>query len=970
MQQDEQVTFPPSHLRSLGELLRWHRLRLGLSQEALAEAIGASARSIGRWEQDLALPQEIFRERLGQLFSVNLQHFLAVSSIQKLEPPLLSLPAWTADLLPASSQPGIFLLKSKLRPPQLPCTLVRRERLLKQLDAACKHQLTVLCAAAGWGKTTLLSNWAMCSPQPIAWVSLNEVDSDPSRFWELVIAALRRCGSYLPTVGETALVMLHSSQPPALTTVLTVLIQEIEGMAAEAQAILILDDYQVIEDPAIHESLLFLLEHLPASLHLVLSSRIAPALPLSRWRLSGQVLELHDAELRFTPEEAHRFLQEAMDCSLAREEVQLLQERAEGWITGLQLAALAMRSWQDRSAFVKTFGGSHRLLLDYVQEEIFQHQPLPIQHFLLQTAVLTQMNAAVCQAITGEQESQLLLEAMERAHLFVVALDEERHWYRFHCLFREALLARLHANQPELVPLLHQRAARWYEEQGDIHEAMTHALAAADYHFAASLIERAAERLWMNGGAKTVQNWVKQLPDNVLRAHARLALTAALHLLDQTQYALLAQRAEGLAQAEQMIARVEDLLKSQEGIAIQPGTDQAHRQAEEQLLRQRIRLLHGLNATRGAYLQKNRVQLHLTAQRMQEEVLEDDVTWMMIPTFSLLVNFAFQGDISSMLPRLLEMKQRAYQAQHRPTIMRTMRWVVVVYQASGHLRLAYQECLYALALLQQRREQVQESAVGYLYFELASLHLIWNQLEEAHTCLHTVIDYAQTWQNMDLLLWAYGRTVQVLLAAGKCTEAEQILEKAERLAQGSGFVLHRPRVMAARVQLWLAQGNLTAARAWASDYKLIPDELEYPHEPEYQMLIRVYLAHQQYRQARQVLEYLLPRVEGARRGRDIVVFLALQVVTLQTSGETAQARQVATRLLSLTEPEGYLRIYLDAGKPMQQVLQSLLHAPSDQQDALPVARSYIAQLLAAFDSEHPAGYNRSQRPGRFTNPAL
>ncbi|GHO90072.1 hypothetical protein KSF_001200 [Reticulibacter mediterranei] len=946
MQQDEQVTFPPSHLRSLGGLLRWHRLRLGLSQEALAEAIGVSARSIGRWEQNLALPQEIFRERLGQLFGMNLQHFLAVSAIQKPEPPLPSLPAWTVDLLPASSQPGILLLKSKLCPPQLPCTLVRRECLLTQLDAACEHQLIVLCAAAGWGKTTLLSSWATRYPRPIAWVSLNELDSDPNRFWGLVIAALKRCGSYLPTVGETALAMLHSSQPPTLTTVLTALIQEMEDTVAEAQAILILDDYQVIEDPTIHESLLFLLEHLPASLHLVLSSRIAPALPLSRWRLSGQVLELHDAELRFTPEEARRFLQEAMGCSLTQEEVQLLQERTEGWIAGLQLAALAMRGRQDRSAFVKTFGGGHRLLLDYVQEEIFQRQPLHLQHFLLQTAVLTQMNAAVCQAITGEQTSQLLLEAMERAHLFVVALDEERHWYRFHCLFREALLARLHASQPEQVPLLHQRAAHWYEEQGDIHEAMAHALAAADYHFAVSLIERAAERLWMNGGAKTVQNWVKQLPDAVLRAHALLALTAALHLLDQTQYAPPAQRAEGLAQVEQTIARVENLLKSQEGIVVQSGTDQARLQAEELLLRQRIRLLYGLNATREAYLQGNKVQLHLTAQRMQEEVLEDDVTWMMIPTFSLLVSFAFHGDVNAALPRLLEMKQRACQAQHRFATFRTMFWVTVVHLASGQLHQAYQECLQALEMLKQQREQV--PAVGYLYLELAALHWMWNQLEEAHTCLCTVIDYARTWQNTDLLLLAYCRTVQVLLAAGKSAEAEQTLEEAERLAQHSGFVLHRPRVRAARVQLWLAQGNLAAAGAWASNYELTPDALEYIREPEYKMLVCVYLAQQQYRQAQQLLMLLLPSAQGDGRGGDVVSLLALQVVALQASGEVAQARQVAAHLLSLTEPEGYLRVYLDAGEPMQQVLQSLLESWCDQQHSSAVTVSYLTQLVAAF----------------------
>jgi LuxR family maltose regulon positive regulatory protein len=296
------------------------------------------------------------------------------------------------------------------------------------------------------------------------------LDNDPIRFWSSVIAALNASrGTCEPRIGHGTLAILHSPQSPPLSTILTNLLNEIGQVGRDI--ILILDDYHVIKDQTIHEAMLFLLDHLPATLHLVLATRTDPELPLFRLRVRGQLIEIRDNDLRFIREETASFLLEGMDLPLSEEEVATLQTRTGGWIAGLQLAALSLRKCEDISAWISDFAGNHRYLLDYVQQEILAQLPVPLQHFLLQTSIVTSMNAALCQAVTALptlQGSRQMLEELERANLFLVPLDEQRQWYRFHDLFREALLTRLHASQPELVPLLHIRAASFYETTGEL----------------------------------------------------------------------------------------------------------------------------------------------------------------------------------------------------------------------------------------------------------------------------------------------------------------------------------------------------------------------------------------------------------------------------------------------------------------------------------------------------------------------
>src|SRR6266536_2443773 len=411
----------------------------------------------------------------------------------------------------SSIMPEPDLLVTKFTIPPVRSTLVQRLRLLDILDQSCSVPLT------------LLSAWASQSTRQVAWVTLDDQDNDPTCFWGYVITALRKAGS---SVGEATLVMLHSPQSVKLPVALTALINELAALAQDTA--LVLDDYHLIRESALHESLQFVLDHLPACLHLLLASRSDPPLALARLRAKGQVVEIREPELRLSGEEAARFLTQVMGLSLSEEEIGRLEQRTEGWIAGLQLAALSMRRHADVSAVIQAFTGSHRFILDYVQEEILEPLPQKQQRFLLQTSVLDRMNAEICQALTGEPASQAILEELERANLFLIPLDEERRWYRFHTLFREVLLARLQATQPEQVIRLHREAALWYQHQEWPHEAIPHALATQDAVFVAELLESYIERLSRQGELQTLLAWIKLLPLEVLRAHPRLATSYIL----------------------------------------------------------------------------------------------------------------------------------------------------------------------------------------------------------------------------------------------------------------------------------------------------------------------------------------------------------------------------------------------------------------------------------------------------------
>jgi LuxR family maltose regulon positive regulatory protein len=418
------------------------------------------------------------------------------------------------------------ILATKLYLPRLRPNVVSRPRLLERLNEGLHRNLTLISAPAGFGKTTLVSEWVALIERATAWLSLDEGENDPTRFLTYLVAALQ---TIAPNIGEGMLGVLQSSQPPPPEAILTALLNEITTLPDHF--VLVLDDYHVIDAKAVDQALTYLVEHLPPQMHLVIATREDPQLPLARLRARGHLIELRAADLRFTASEAAEFLNQVMGLSLSAADIAALEDRTEGWIAGLQLAALSMQRHQDVPGFIRAFAGDHRYIVDYLVEEVLQRQPEPVRSFLLQTAILDRLNGPLCDAVTGQEEGNARLEALERGNFFVVPLDDKRHWYRYHHLFAEVLSAHLMAEQPDQVSTLHRRASAWYEQNDLPSDAIRHALAAKDFERAADLIERAVPAMRRSRQEATVLGWLQALPDELLHYRPVLSVHYAGTLL-------------------------------------------------------------------------------------------------------------------------------------------------------------------------------------------------------------------------------------------------------------------------------------------------------------------------------------------------------------------------------------------------------------------------------------------------------
>jgi len=889
---------------------------------------------------------------------------------------------------------GMTLLATKLAPPRLPSPLVGRPRLLAALDGALVTPLTLLSASAGWGKTTLLSSWTRQQSVQIAWLSLEDRDNSSTPFWVALIAALRRCRRYAPNLGAAALALLQSPQPPPPSACLAALLKELELRAVHpAPVVVILDDCQVITDPAIHQGLSFWLEHLPAYMHVILSSRVDPHLPLARLRARGQLTEIRTDDLRFHREEASDFLRLMLSPILSAEEARLLEDRTEGWIAGLQLAALALRKCVDRATFLRTFTGSQRYLVDYIQEEILAYLPTSVRDFLLQTAVLSRLDAAVCQAViapTTTAACQQLLSYLERNNLFLAPLDEEQRCYRLHDLFRETLLAALHTTQPEAAPALHRRAASFYEGKGEWSEAIVHRLAAADFSAAARLMEQAVEQFWLRGEAATMAHWVLALPTRQVREHARLVLTTALYLLFTVAQATAEERTKAYNEVQQLMVRVETALLSQvdetwrkfsaphadlPADAASPShlfEDRETHTAEHALLQWRLHLLRMFLVVLEAIANGDHERLNSMRQEIQEALDRDEeAIWQMVPlSCSFVLHFTVWQEGARLLPQLLDTRERVGRSGSHFAIIKVKQWLALTAPEAGRLHLAYEESQAALSLIEQ--------LAGYAplkgYFEIAQAVVLyqWNRLEEARRKLHAALHAATAWQQLDILGSGYVYLMQVELARGDWTAAQQARHEVEQLVQRERVGAYPNWLPVMRAQWWLAHGQLTAASDWAADVIFPDDEWDGRLYAAFPVVVRVYFAQRRWKEALGLLERWSGRLDRPANIAMTIAFLTQYMVALHQTGKREQAREVATRLFALTKPEGYLRVYLDEGEPMRQALQALLTPRSQHaQMTSSTSATYVAQLVAAFEhEEHGASEPQEAATHRSLSPTL
>src|SRR5574341_2138639 len=425
---------------------------------------------------------------------------------------------------------SVSLLSTKLHIPRTRVNGISRPRLSQKLLTSVKHpgNFVLLSGPAGFGKTTLLSEFVVDLKHPVAWVSLDEGDNDPIRFWTYVITA---CQSIQREIGQSAFALLQTPQSLPDETIPTMLINDLVRL--DSDLVLVLDDYHTIQNPSIHAALSFLLDHLPDKLHLVLSTRIDPPWQLARYRARDQLVEVRALDLRFTTEEAAEFLNQVMGLNLSAEEVTALEARTEGWIASLQLAAISMRGRSDITAFIKAFTGSHVYVAEYLIEEVLAHQPEEVKTFLLYTSILERLNASLCEAVSGHTDSQAMLKNLYQANLFVLPLDDEGQWFRYHHLFADLLKARLWQSLPaEAITTLHQRAMAWYEQSGMMPEAIDHALTAADYSHAVQLVEKIAMPMILKAYFKTVEDWLRMIPPEYLNESPRANMAFAwMHLM-------------------------------------------------------------------------------------------------------------------------------------------------------------------------------------------------------------------------------------------------------------------------------------------------------------------------------------------------------------------------------------------------------------------------------------------------------
>jgi len=924
---------------------------------------GTTLRDLGTYRlKGLSRPEQIF-----QLVS----HDLPTEF-----PPLIT-PAPAANSAPTSLRP---LLATKLTPPPPRADLTLRPRLIDRLRRVTEHQLTLVVAPPGFGKTTLLSAWltsvrleardlrlveeppsqaSSLKPQApgIAWLTLDEADNDPVRFWTYLVAALEQ---RWPGVGADVAALLRAPQPAPIDTVLTVLVNAMA--ATPGTLVLVLDDYHVISAAPIQQALATLIVYLPPNFHLVIASRADVPLPLARLRARGQVAEIRAVDLRCTSDEAAAFLRTMLGRDLAPDDIAALVERTEGWMAGLQLAALSLQGEPDAAGLIAAIRGDNRYIWDYLVDEVLDRQPPAVQQFLLHTALLDRMCAELCDAVLEArnlrlegssgvqasspkpQTSQAMLEELERANLFTVPLDTERRWYRYHRLFADVLRLRLRQLHPEVVTPIHRRAAAWYRRSNLTADAIQHALAAQDWAEAAASIEESAEALLMHGEVATLMGWVRMLTPDALRRRPRLSLfyAAALTVVGQLDEAEAQVRA-----AEQAIAA------AQSAIADTPVAGATAP-------------FPGELATIKAIVAAGRddFPVALTCARTAlTQLPQERIFWRLAATMFLNIAHWMRGDLDQTVQSIEE--QRALSAATGNDLLHVAATLQLAYAQrwQGKLRLAAQTCWRVLALSTERVGALSPMA-GWAAAWLSEISYEWNDLDAAVRFAQDGIAQGQRTGNAEQQALGAAALAQALQAQGDSAGAQAAMDQAIRLAQPLTQLIERALITGAQVRLWLAQGDPAAAATWAQGSA--PPGAGTPNfvqVVEQLTLARVHLAQGGARAAQAVplLEPLLhDAVSKGWFGQAIEAY-ALLALASAAAGDTSRALAALSRALTLAAPEGYIRLFTDLGAPMQLLIADCRPAlsraeglqiaqRSHDESSTPTGKllAYIDKLLAAF----------------------
>jgi LuxR family transcriptional regulator, maltose regulon positive regulatory protein len=832
------------------------------------------------------------------------------------------------------------LLTTKLFIPKNRPDLVSRPRLLERMNAGLHRKLTLVSAPAGFGKTTLVSEWIATCDRPVAWFSLEKGDSDPSRFLTYLVAALQ---TIVENIGEDILGVLQSPQPPLIESILIALINEIA--AIQDNFILVLDDYHVLDSKPVDEALAFLLEHLSHQMHLVITTREDPNLPLSRFRARGELTEIRVADLRFTLSEAAGFLNQMMGLELSAEDISALETRTEGWIAGLQLAALSMREQEDVTGFIRAFAGDHRYSVDYLVEEVLLRQTERIRNFLLQTSILGRLSGPLCDAVTGQDGCSMLLESLDRSNLFIVPLDEKRQWYRYHHLFGDVLRAHLMEEQPDQASNLHQRASEWHEHNGSSTDAICHALAAQNFERAADLVELAWSEMDRRRQSAAWLGWAKALPDELVRTRPVLSVGYGWALLDNGDLETAEPR---LRDAEQWLERT----SSKSGKADFVEFTVVDRE-EFQHLPATIAAARAYHALALGDVPGTIKYTHRALDLLPEDEHHRRGTPAALLGLASLTN----GDLETADTALTDAMMDYRMAGNILFSITGTFLLADIRTTLGRLRQALNVYQQSLQLAEGQGKFVRWGTAD-LYTGLGELYREQNNLEAAGEHL---LRSKELGEQAALPRWRFRWcTAQARLkeAQGDLDGALDLLEEAER-AYVRGPVPDVRPVAAMRARVWIKQGQLEKALDWAREQNMSTnDDLSYLREFEHITLARMFIA--QFKQdrkqetmhgARELLARLQKAAEAGGRTGSLIEILALQALAHELQGEMAPALAFLERALNLAEPEGYTRIFVDEGDAMGHLL-----AEAERHGVLP---EYSGKLLAAFNAKKQPGIDRT-----------
>ena len=841
------------------------------------------------------------------------------------------------------------LLATKFFIPSSSHALIPRPRLIELLNTSLECPLTLVSAPAGFGKTTLLSTWVQSlSPERprIAWVSLDEGDNEPVLFWMYVLTAL---DSQQPGLCTQLVTYLQTQQAPPLRSVLQTLINRLAEQSE--QFLLFLDDYHLVTEQAVHTSLTYLVEHLPPQLHLILATRADPPLPISLLRARGHLLEVRTDQLRCNPDEVMAFLKKSARIQLSQDMVEEVATRTEGWLVGLQLLGLSLQGHADPGDLLEEVSGSQRYIFDYLIEEVFQSQSASVQTFLLYTSILKRLSAPLCDAILQQSGSQQMLEQLERANLFVVSLDTQRRWYRYHALFTEALRHRLEQTQPAFVPILHHRASQWYAQHGRLNEAISHAITAQEWQWAADLIEQVYTLIWGNSEHAMLRRWLENLPAEVMRSRPRLCLAYAKTLFMVSSYTTMER---WLQDAETALRGTSPALTNE---TAETGAVSLSEQHERDNLLGEIAAYRAIIT--GYYLGEGHSTLAF-CQEALAHLSEQNLLARAEVAYAQSLAYHSFGDIVAAIQGAKEATALAQAAGDTSS--------TIIYMCRTAYSLLLHGKLHEVVQIAQQAALLGTTPVGlphamtcWAYIFHADALRQWNRLDEALDLALQGVRLSEQTETVVALYLGYTILMRIYLARREMDAARFAFQKAEEALTKTYSPYRRDAYLIVNwVQFWLASGDLERAMNWVQELAQHTSvHSPFAREREGVARARILLVQKMPTEALSLLEPLQANAEKQERWSHVIEMKVLQALAYSMRNEEQEALTVLAQAVHLAESESYIRIFVDEGTAMATLL-SRLREQKWRKGPTP----YLDTLLAAFSLESmthkplPTGLNQ------------